>query len=58
MLARSRRHQMSLLDLPHELIEIAARVGATSKWPLADLRSLQGTCLTMRHVCGNHNIGR
>jgi hypothetical protein len=46
-----------LLDLPQDLqIEIAARVGATLKWPLADLRSLRGTHSTMRRVCDHCNV--
>jgi hypothetical protein len=47
---RSTRHQPSslLVGLPQDLrIEIAALVGVTSEHPLADLRSLRGTCLTM-----------
>jgi hypothetical protein len=55
------RHQPSslLLGLPQDLrIEIAARVGVTSERPLADLRSLRGTCSTMRHVCGHGDVGR
>jgi hypothetical protein len=58
---RSTRHQPSslLLRLPQDLrIEIAARVGAASEWPLADLRSLHGTCSTMRRVCGHDDVGR
>jgi hypothetical protein len=40
-----------LLGLPRDLhIEIAAHVGATSEWPLADLCSLHGTCSTMHSV--------
>jgi hypothetical protein len=47
-----------MLGLPQDLcIEIAARVGATSERPLADLRSLRGTCSTMRRVCGHDDIG-
>jgi hypothetical protein len=55
----STQHQPSslLLGLPQDLrIEIAARVGATSKRPLPDLRSLQGTSLTMRRVCGHGDV--
>jgi hypothetical protein len=55
------RHQLSslLLGLPQDLrIEIAARVGTTSERPLADLRSLRGTCSTMRRVCGHGDVGR
>jgi hypothetical protein len=57
---RSRRHQPSLLlDLPQDLrIEIAARVGATSEWPFADLNNLRDTCSTMCHVCGHRDVGR
>jgi hypothetical protein len=61
MPGRSTRHQPSslLLGLPQDLrIEIAARVGATSERPLADLRSLHGTCSTMRHVCGHDDVSR
>jgi hypothetical protein len=61
MLGRSTRHQPSslLLRLPQDLrIEIAARIGATSKRPLADLRIIRGTCSTMRRVCGHSDIGR
>jgi hypothetical protein len=60
MPGRSRRHQpLSLLGLPQDLrIEIAARVGATSERPLADLRSLRGTCSTMCRVCGHDDVGR
>jgi hypothetical protein len=60
MPGRSRRHQpSSLLGLPQDLrIEIAARVNTTSERPLADLRSLRGTCSTMRRVCGHGDIGR
>jgi hypothetical protein len=60
MPGRSRRHRLSsLLDLPQDLrIEIAARVGATSERPLADLRSLCGTCWTMHRVCGHDDVGR
>jgi hypothetical protein len=61
MPGRSTRHHPSslLLGLPQELrIEIAARIGATSEWPLANLRSLRGTCSTMRRVCGHDDVGR
>jgi hypothetical protein len=60
MSGRSRRHQPpSLLGFPQDLcIEIAARVGATSEWLLAELHSLLGTCSTMRRVCGHGNVGR
>jgi hypothetical protein len=61
MPGRSTRHQPSslLLGLPQDLrIEIAARVGATSEWPFADLRILHGTCSTMRRVCGHGDVGR
>jgi hypothetical protein len=60
MPGRSRRHQpSSLLGLPHDLrIEIAACIGATSERPLADLRSLHGTCLTMHHVRDHGDVGR
>jgi hypothetical protein len=60
MMRRSRRHQpSSLLGLPQDLhIEIAARVGATSEQPLADLRSLCSTCSTLRHVCGHDDVGQ
>jgi hypothetical protein len=54
-------HQPSLLllGLPQDLcIEIAARVGATSKRPMVDLRSLRGTCSTMRRMCGHDDVGR
>jgi hypothetical protein len=59
MPGRSTRHQPSslLLGLPQDLhIEIAARVDATSERPLDDLRSLCGTCLIMRRVCGHGNV--
>jgi hypothetical protein len=58
MLGRSRQHQpSSLLDLPQDLcIEIAPRVGATSERPFVDLRSLHGTCSTMRRVCGHSDV--
>jgi hypothetical protein len=58
---RSTRHQpsMLLLGLPQDLrIEIAACVGATLERPLADLRSLRGTCSTMRRVCSHGDVGR
>jgi hypothetical protein len=60
MSERSRQHQPSLLlDLPQELcIEIVARVDATLERPLADLRSLRGTCSTMRRMYVHNNIGR
>jgi hypothetical protein len=60
MPGRSTRYQLSsLLGLPQDLrIEIAARVGVTSEQPLADLRSLRGTCSTMRRVCGHSDVGR
>jgi hypothetical protein len=60
MPGRSRQHQPSLLlGLPQDLcIEIVARVDATSKRPLPDLRSLCGTCSTMRRVCGHSDVGR
>jgi hypothetical protein len=60
MPGRSTRHQLSLLlGLPQDLrIEILARVSATSERPLADLRSLCDTCLTMRRVCSHGNVGR
>jgi hypothetical protein len=52
-------HPSSLLGLPQDLrIEIAVRVGATSERPLDDLRSLRGTCSTMRRVCGHDDVGR
>jgi hypothetical protein len=60
MPGRSTRHQPSslLLGLPQDLrIEIATHVGATSERPLADLRSLRGTCSTMQRVCGHGDIG-
>jgi hypothetical protein len=60
MTARSTQHQPSspLLGLPQDLrIEIAARIGATSERPLADLRILRGTCSTMRRVCGHGDVG-
>jgi hypothetical protein len=58
---RRTRHQPSslLLGLPQDLrIEIAAHVGVTSERPLADLRSLRGTCSTMRQVCGHSDVSR
>jgi hypothetical protein len=61
MPGRSTRHQPSSLlpGLPQDLrIEIAACVGATSERPLADLRSLRGTCSTMRCVCGHGDVDR
>jgi hypothetical protein len=60
MPARSTWHQpLSLLGLRQDLrIEIASHVGAASKWPLADLRSLCGTCSTMRRVCGHGDVAR
>jgi hypothetical protein len=60
MPGRSRRHQSpSLLDLPQVLrIEIVTHVGATTKRPWADLRSLRGTCSTMRCVCGHGDVVR
>jgi hypothetical protein len=61
MPGRSTRHQLLslLVGLPQDLrIEIAARVGATSERSLADLRSLRGTCSTMRRVCGHGDVGR
>jgi hypothetical protein len=60
MPGRSTWHQPSslLVGLPQDLrIEIAARVGVTSEQPLADLRSLCGTCSTMRCVCGHGDVG-
>jgi hypothetical protein len=49
MSGRSRRHQsLSLLGLPQDIhIEIVARVDTTPERPLADIRSLRGTCSTM-----------
>jgi hypothetical protein len=61
MPGRSTHYQpsSSLLGLPQDLcIEIVARIGVTSEWPLADLRSLRGTCSTMRCVCGDSDVGR
>jgi hypothetical protein len=61
MPGRSTRHQPSslLFGLPQDVcIEIAARVGETSEWPLANLRSLRSTCSTMRRVCGHGDVGR
>jgi hypothetical protein len=60
MPGRSRWHQpSSLLDLPQDLrIEIVARVGATSERPLAELRSLRGTCSNMHRVCGHDDVGQ
>jgi hypothetical protein len=61
MPGRSTWHRPSslLLGLPQDLrIEIAARVGATSEQPLADLRSLHGTCSTMRCMCSHGDVGR
>jgi hypothetical protein len=61
MPGRSTRHQPSSLQmgLPQDLcIEIAVRVGAISEWPLADLRSLRGTCSTMRRVCDHGDVNR
>jgi hypothetical protein len=61
MPGKSTRHQPSslLLGLTKDLrIEIAVRIGATSEQPLADLRSLRGTCSTMRRVCGHNDVGR
>jgi hypothetical protein len=57
---RSRRYQpSSLLGVPQDLcIEIVAHVSVTSEWPLADLRSLRGTCSTMRRVCDKSDVGR
>jgi hypothetical protein len=56
---KKRRHLSSLLDLPQDLcIEIAAHVGATLDWPLADLLILRSTCSTMRHVCSHRDVGR
>jgi hypothetical protein len=55
---RSMRHQPSLLlGLPQDFrIEIAADVGATLERHLADLRSLHGTCLTTRRMCGHDHV--
>jgi hypothetical protein len=60
MPGRSTRHQpSSLLGLPQDLrIEIAVHVGATSEQPLANLRSIRGTCSTMRRVCSHGDVGR
>jgi hypothetical protein len=60
MLGRSRRHQpSSLLGLPQDRrIEIVVHIDATSERPLADLRSLRGTCSTMSRVCSHDDIGR
>jgi hypothetical protein len=61
MPGRSTLHQPSslLLVLPQDLrVEIPVRVGATSEQPLADLRSLHGTCSTMRRMCGHNDVGR
>jgi hypothetical protein len=61
MPGRSTRHQPSslLVGLPEDLrIEIVARVSAISERPLADLRSLRGTCSTMRRVCGHGDVSR
>jgi hypothetical protein len=50
---------MSLMALPTELqIVIAGHLTATSEQPMDDLRSLQATCSTMRHICGDPTIGR
>jgi hypothetical protein len=57
----STQHQpLSLLvGLPQDICnEIAARVGATSEQPLADLCSLRGTWSTMRLVCGHGDVRR
>jgi hypothetical protein len=56
----SRRHKpSSLLGLLQDLrIEIVARIGATSEWPLADLRSLRGTFSTMCRVCDHGDVGQ
>jgi hypothetical protein len=61
MPGRSTRHQPSSLlpSLPQDLrIEIVARVGATSERPVADLRSLRGTCSTMCRMCGHDDVGQ
>jgi hypothetical protein len=61
MPGRSTWHQPSslLVGLPQDLcIEIATRADAISERPLADLRSLRGTCSTMRRVCGHGDIDR
>ncbi|RLN13307.1 hypothetical protein C2845_PM09G16950 [Panicum miliaceum] len=44
----------SLTDLPEEIhIDVAARVVASSSFPMADLRRLRGPCSVMRdRVCG------
>ena len=44
----------SLLVLPEEmLVEVAARIAASSSSPMADLRRLRGTCALVRDmVCG------
>jgi hypothetical protein len=54
------QHQpSSLLGLPQDLcIEIAARVGATSEWPLAYLRILRGTCSTMHRMRSHGDVGQ
>jgi hypothetical protein len=47
------------MGLPQDLcIEIAACVGATLEWTLADLRSVRGTCSTMHRVCGHGDVSR
>jgi hypothetical protein len=61
MPGRSTRHQPSslLLGLPQDhRTEIAACVDVTSERPLADLRSLRGTCSTMCRVCGHGDVDR
>ncbi|RLN33820.1 hypothetical protein C2845_PM03G21320 [Panicum miliaceum] len=44
----------SLTDLPEEIhIDVAARIAASSNFPMADLRRLRGACSVMRdRVCG------
>jgi hypothetical protein len=60
MPGRSRRHQpSSLLGLPQDLcIDIVACIGATLDRALANLRSLHGTCSTMRRLCGHDDVIR
>ncbi|RLN34884.1 hypothetical protein C2845_PM03G28370 [Panicum miliaceum] len=50
----------SLTDLPEEIyIDVAARVAASSSFPMADLRRLRRACSVVRdRVCGASLVRR
>ena len=46
-------------DLPFDvLVHIAGNIIATSWFPMEDLCALWGTCLFMRRMCRNPEVGR